>query len=364
MNLGPILRCLAGLVLASTAFPMTTPSEWQSLPPLPDPIGYGGMFAGVLHDRLVTGGGSQWDRPVWLKGAKSFTDRIWALSAPEGEWEQLPVKLPVPRGHFSFATAPGAIYLAGGIDASGCVKRVLVLQETDEGLTWASLPDLPVPVGYGTGAVAGRRLYVIGGMDDPASTKPSAAVWSLDLATANAAWEREADLPGNGIFVAAATGVGDQLVVLGGMTVDDAGKFQPSRAVWSLASSGGDWQPLPSLPEARVGAITPCPVLADGRVVIAGGYSEIIPGVQREHPGFNPRTGIFNPATGAWTAGPDIPHAPVPDRDSAGDPGPAPTLGAPAVVWRGLVVAISGEVRIATRSPQVLALPLPETRKP
>ncbi|MFZ9683672.1 MAG: hypothetical protein ACO3DQ_10835, partial [Cephaloticoccus sp.] len=162
----------------------------------------------------------------------------------------------------------------------------------------------------------------------------------------------------------AAAGVGDQLVVLGGMTLDADGKFQPARAVWSLASSGGEWQPLPALPEARVGAITPCPVLADGRVVIAGGYSEIIPGVQREHPGFNPHTGVFNPATGAWAAGPDVPHAPVPDRDSAGDPGPAPMLGAPAVVWRELIVAISGEVRIATRSPQVLALPLPATRKP
>ena len=338
---------------------MKTTPEWTTLPPLPDPIGFGGMFAGVLHDQLVTGGGSQWNKPVWLQGAKkSFTDKIWALSAPGGAWDETPVRLPSPRGHFSSAAAPGVIYLAGGMDEGGCLRSVLALSEAAGGLVWKHLPDLPVRVGYGCAAVAGGRLYVIGGLDDPASTKPMASVWSLNPAAPADGWRRETDLPGTGVFVAAAAGVEGQLYVFGGMEVDGAGKYVPSRRASRLDTTTGEWHRVAAMPDARVGPVTPCPVLPDGRLLLAGGYSEIVTGVQREHPGFNGRTYYYDPASDTWTAGPTVPHAPVPDRDSAGDPGPAPMLGAPGVVWKNLAVAVSGETRIATRSPQVLALPL------
>lgn len=340
---------------------MNTPNVWTNFTPLPDPIGFGGMFAGVLHDRLIAGGGSQWNKPVWIPGAKkSYTDSLWALSSPTGEWEKLPVKLPTPRGHFSSATVPGAIFMAGGIDDSGCLRSVLALVETPDGLAWKTLPDLPVPVVYGCAAIVNGRLYVIGGLDDAASKNPGAAVWSLavtDLAQPGE-WQREPDLPGSGVFVASATNAGNQLYVFGGMTVDGAGNFEPSVRAYHFDPSARSWERIADLPDPRVGLVTPCPVLPDGRILIAGGYSTMFPGVQREHPGFNGSTYFYDPVENTYVRGPDVPHAPVPDRDSAGDPGPAPMIGAPGVVWRNQAVAIGGEVRIATRSPQVLALPL------
>ena len=89
-----------GLALPLAAFSRSPQLGWISLPSLPDPIGYGSMFAGVLHGQLVAGGGSQWDKPVWLKGNKRYSDKIWALSSPDGAWMELPIKLPTPRGHF------------------------------------------------------------------------------------------------------------------------------------------------------------------------------------------------------------------------------------------------------------------------
>jgi N-acetylneuraminate epimerase len=347
------------LAVPLAAMSSTGQAGWVSLPSLPDPIGFGGMFAGVLHGELVAGGGSQWDKPVWLNGNKRYNDKVWALSSPDGAWLELPVKLPTPRGHFSGATEPGVIYLAGGFDASGGLRDVLALREHNDGLAWAQLPDLPVPVGYGCAAVAGGRLYVIGGLDDPASLKPAAAVWSLDLVSPDAGWRRESDLPGPGVFVATAAGVGEHLYVFGGIAVDADGAYAPSSRASRLDTTTGKWQTLNEMPDARVGPITPCPVLPDGRLLLAGGYSTIIPGVQREHPGFNVRTYFYDPASDTWSAGPDVPHGPVPDRDASGDPGPAPMIGAPGVVWQNLAVAVSGEVRISTRSPQVLALPLP-----
>ena len=354
-----IMVLIFALAVPLAAFSSTSQSGWVSLPSLPDPIGYGGMFTGVLHGQLVAGGGSQWDKPVWLNGNKCYNDKVWALSSTDGAWMELPVKLPTPRGHFSGATAPGVIYLAGGFDASGGLREVLALRENEGGFVWTQLPDLPVPVGYGCAAFAGGRLYVIGGLDDPVSTKPTTTVWSLDPAAPADGWHRESDLPGPGVFVAAAAAAGEYLYVFGGIAVDADGDYAPSRRASRLDTTTGKWQALAELPDARVGPITPCPLLPDGRFLLAGGYSEIIPGVQREHPGFNVRTYFYDPAADTWTAGPDVPHGPVPDRDASGDPGPAPMLGAPGVVWRNLAVAVSGEVRIATRSPQVLALPFP-----
>jgi hypothetical protein len=198
-------------------------------------------------------------------------------------------------------------------------------------------------------------------LDDAASKTPSAAVWSLAVTDLDQAgeWQREPDLPGPGVFVAAATGVQDQLYVFGGMSVDAGDNFVPSVKAYRFDPVKRSWDRIADLPDPRVGLTTPCPVLPDGRILIAGGYSKMFPGVQREHPGFNDSTYFYDPIADTYTRGPDVPHAPVPDRDSAGDPGPAPMIGAPAVVWRNLAVAVSGEVRIATRSPQVLALPLP-----
>jgi hypothetical protein len=72
------------------------------------------------------------------------------------------------------------------------------------------------------------------------------------------------------------------------------------------------------------------------------------------------QTFFYDIGKGRWENGPLLPHAAVPDRDAAGDPGPAPMLASPIVVWQNHAVAISGEVRASVRSPQVLAWPIPD----
>src|SRR5262249_53565983 len=64
----------------------STPTGWFQLAPLPDPIGLGGMAAGVLEGRLVAAGGSQWDQPIWAKGKRLLSDRIFVLDQPDGKW--------------------------------------------------------------------------------------------------------------------------------------------------------------------------------------------------------------------------------------------------------------------------------------
>ena len=114
---------------------------------------------------------------------------------------------------------------------------------------------------------------------------------------------------------------------------------------------------MPDLPSPRVGPASPCPVV-DGRIFVIGGYAEVFPGAQRDHPGFSRQTLLYSTTKNVWESGPILPHAPVPDRDVPGDTGPAPMIAAPAVIWENRAVVISGEVRASVRSPAVLAFPL------
>ena len=52
--------------LSGADAPDSTPLHgWTLFAPLPDRVGFGGMFAGVLSGRLVAGGGSQFpDKPL------------------------------------------------------------------------------------------------------------------------------------------------------------------------------------------------------------------------------------------------------------------------------------------------------------
>jgi len=333
---------------------------WRVLAPLPDATGYGGMFAGVLDGRLVAGGGTQWDKPIWREGTKVFSDRIFVLETLDEVWKEHGVKLPVKSGHFASASTEDAIYLAGGISADGCMRSVWELRAAAEGYTFRSLPDLPHPVGYGAAAIASGRLYVIAGVDDPAARSALSEVWSLSIAptASREEWRREADLPGTGVFVHFASSDGRDVFVFGGMAFDAEQKYRPSREAYRLDTTAARWVRLPDLPEPRVGPTGPGQPLPDGRIFVVGGYKEVFPGAMRDHPGFSAQTYLYNNTGSRWERGPLLPVSNVPDRDSPGDPGPSPMIGATSVIWRDHVVVLSGEVRASVRSPAVVAWPL------
>ncbi|MBS0631985.1 MAG: hypothetical protein JSS11_08740 [Verrucomicrobia bacterium] len=343
--------------MALTSMPNQPAKGWKTLAPLPDPIGYAGMVAGVLDGRLVVTGGTQWSHPLWLKGTRKFNDEIFVLDSIEGSWCRARAHLTEPCGHFATATTADAIYFAGGTDPKGCRTAVYELRAAGDDYVFRRLPDLPKPTGYAAGAIASGRFFVLGGVADPASTSPSREVWSLDLKKPDAGWTRETDLPGLGLLVSSGGSDGDSLFVFGGMTFVE-GKPVPSTTAYRMDQPGGSWERLPDIPEPRVGINSPCPVLADGAIWLVGGYATVWPGAQRDHPGFAAETFRYQPSTRTWSHGPSLPNVGAGDRDAPGDAGPVPPIGAPVVVWKNHVIVIGGEVRISTRTPAVIAWPL------
>lgn len=345
-------------ILILAAANAQTHSHWRTLAPLPDPIGFAGMAAGVLDGKLVALGGSQWSRPIWQEGSRRFNDRIFVLDALDGKWRTATTRLPEPCAHFAAAASHDAIYIAGGTDMRGCRSAVYEVRPRAGDYALRRLPDMPRPIGYAVGVLAQGRLYVIGGASDPSSTAPTREVWSLDTTHPETGWRREADLPGPGVIVPSAGVAARSVFLFGGMAFD-AGKPVPSKAAYFLSHSGATWERLPDIPEARVGANTPCPLLADGKLWLVGGYSVVWAGAQREHPGFDEGTFRFDVKSRTWSPGPLLPNAGAGDRDSSGDAGPVPPIGAPVVVWNNHVIVIGGEVRPSTRTPAVISWALP-----
>lgn len=339
---------------------------WKLFAPIPDPVGFGGMFAGALDGKLVAGGGSQFrEKPTWLKGEKSFTDKIWVLDDPAGPWRESVTRLPQAMGHFASAANGDAIYLAGGIDPSGCLRQCLALRASGTGYAFETLPDLPEAVGYAAGAILDGRMYVVGGQPSPTAKTPLRHVWSLGLTSdgLRAGWRQEPDFPGTGRFVVSTAVAAGRLFVIGGVGFNAAGNAVPSQAVCSFDPASRHWTTLPDLPSARVGPSTPCPVV-EGKIWVIGGYEKIFPGAPRDHPGFDAQTFAFDLAASAWRNGPVLPSTPVTNRDEPGDPGPAPMLGAPCAIWHGYAVIVGGEVRASVRTPGVIGWPLSQSFTP
>lgn len=326
---------------------------------LPDPVGFAGNFAAGIGDRLITGGGSQFpDKPLWLDGQKAYSDRIFVLDRPDGTWVELQGRLPQPMAHFAFAATTDTVYLAGGIGYEGASSQVVAISFRGDSVESSSLPDLPRPLVYGTATVAGGRLYVAGGQHDVAVKSATSECWSLDLASPDSGWQREPDLPGTGTFVGAMASDGATLYFLGGVGFDENGKGVQSAKASRFQPGAAAWDSLPDLPEPRVGAVTPCPIIDGRRIFVMGGYASAFAGERRDHPGFSAQTFLYDLTTRQWSHGPVLPHEKPADKDATSDAGPAPMVAAPGTVWRDCFVAVGGEVRASVRTPAVVAYPL------
>ncbi|AHF94709.1 hypothetical protein OPIT5_23745 [Opitutaceae bacterium TAV5] len=330
--------------------------EWQQLARLPDPVGFGGMFAGVLDGALVTGGGSRFvDRPLWQGGTKGYGEKIYVLASPDGRWSESEARLPKGLGHFAVAAARDEIYLLGGLSAEGYEAACHRIGWSGGQIVVSRLPDLPAPLGYGVAAVAGGRVVVAGGQHAADARRMNTRVWSLDPRAPAGGWRREADLPGSGVIVPCAAAQGDHFYLFGGLAYDGDGRPSPSSGACRYDLAKRVWRMLPAMPEARVAAATPCPVLEDGRILIAGGYADVFGGPPREHPGFSTGTFLYNVSSGEWETGAVLPAEPFGERDGITDTGLHPVAAAAGAYWRGRAVIVGGETRPSARTAAVLA---------
>jgi len=333
----------------------TCSSPWHVFPSLPDPVGFGGMFAGVSENGLFTGGGSRFlGKPPWQGGIKTFSDRVYLLRTPQGPWRELDSRLPFPLAHSACTPYQNGVLSVGGVNASGPLQVVCHIVVENAAVRWRALPALPHPIVYGAAAVVSDVLYVVGGVAEARSTDPLSTCWALSLREGSR-WTAQPDIPGRAGSVITVGADGERLYAFGGMAFlpgsDGTIRPDPLDAAYCYDPGIRTWAPLPSLPEARAGAASPSARLPDGRFLVCGGYRFVFPGPPQDHPGFERTTWLYSPEKKEWDEGPPFPYC------RAGNlHGPEPMVTAPAVRWKDWIVLLSGEVRPGRRSPAVLGL--------
>jgi SSS family transporter len=336
-----LARLVALALLASPVSGQDAAFDWSELPPLPDPIGFAGPFAGASGGALVVAGGANFpDGPPWEGHAKVWHERIFVLTEPDAQWRALDVALPRPAAYGVSASWDDALVCVGGGDATRHHEDAYLLRWDGARIRVEDLPALPQPVAFACGAVVGDALYVLGGIERPDAAECLAGGYRLDLGDPAGGWTSVAPLPGPARQLAAAGVLGDALYLFGGVTLADGQRMLPYLADAYRLDEDGSWAPLAELPHPLAGAPSPALRLGTERLALVGGDDGSLVGqvAHEEHPGFPMGTLVYDATLDRWSA-----------RDS-NQPTVVTTV---ALEWRGRTVIPSGEVRPGVRTNRV-----------
>ena len=144
--------------------------EWDHLPQLPDREGFAGAYAGVVSEGddqfLVVAGGANFPgkRP-WEQGVKVYYDNVFVLPLKEsGEWRESKAKLPLKIGYgMSVDLTSGHCLFMGGKNAKGAVANVWKVGIKEGELEIEEGTSLPIPLCEGTAGRVDAAIIVAGG---------------------------------------------------------------------------------------------------------------------------------------------------------------------------------------------------------
>ena len=308
---------------------------WQdSLPSIPDPVGFAGSFAGVSNGTLLVAGGANFPDggTPWTGSKKVWHQHVFALEKPGGEWKAAGI-LPHALGYGATVNWKDACILIGGSSEQGHHAEVWMLKYIDGRITCAALPSLPKPIANTSGVLIGDVIYVAGGIETPDALQTEKNFWVLDLAAEHKAWKELPSWPGPSRMLSVTGTLNGNFYLFSGAELEN-GVRNYLRDAYEYTPGHG-WKKLANLPNATVAAPSP----AFGLTIFGGDDGKAT--AQREqHPGFSRQILNYNTHTGTWSVRGQLPAAP-----------PVTTT---LTVWNGNVVIPGGEVKPAIRTTKVL----------
>lgn len=360
MRFLPLFLCLIMSFRTLAQGPLT----WNQLPPLPDPVGFAGAYAGVAGGALLVAGGANFPDNVgpWGSTKKTWYDDVFALEKPDGVWKKVG-KLPRPMGYGVSLTVPGGVLCLGGADGERHYADAFLLRYEAGKISTKPMPPLPLPLANACGVVLGNAVYVAGGTESPTDTTTERIFLKLNFSGKKPAWQRLPAWPGPGRMLAVAGARDGKCFLFSGtdLTRDpttgavtrrylrDAYAFDPRTNAWSR---------LADLPHPTVAAPSPAFAPASGALLVFGGddgaNADKSSVLREAHPGFRTELLAYHPQTNSWTTAGNVLTEKRPDAAQH----PAASVWAPVttplVVWSGAVVLPGGEVRPGVRTNRVL----------
>lgn len=344
-----VFVCLAAMAAGGAA---EVNLQWAQLPPVPDPLGFGGHFSGVSGGALLVAGGSNFpEKMPWESGRKAWYDTGYVLERVNGPWRAA-FKLPRSLGYGVSVSAPDGLYCIGGSGAAEHVRDVLRVRRSSTGWQCEAISPLPKPLAYACGALVGKSIYVTGGTVSPDATAALNEFWALNCRKPGAGWRELEPLPGPGRILAVAAAVRGDFYVAGGASLAPDADGKPARNYLKDAyrySDGKGWVRVADLPSPVVAAPTPAPVVGKDTFLVIGGDDGALVHFEpkSQHPGFPNKILSYDTRNDQWT---------VVSRT------PWPRVTTPAVAWKGRIVLPSGEARPGVRSPEVWAATVKRSR--
>jgi len=349
--------------MAAELGPTPTVLEWSQLPPLPDPLGLAGPFAGVSNDVLIIAGGANFpDGPSWEGHAKVWHDQVFILTEPEGNWLS-DFKLSRPLGYGVSVTWNDRVVCLGGGDKDRHYADAFMLEWSPNKLETIGLPPMPMPCGLSAGVLVDNTVYVAGGQETPSGTEALRNFWALDLSgtAQNMKWEQLEPWPGKArILPVMATQEGNIFLISGARLYKGAdGKTTREFLTdcYRYNPQSKRWKRIADSPRPIVAAPNPGIPLGHAHILFMSGddgenffrAAEL----KDKHPGFGPELFVYHTITDTWTKMGQFPKSIPGDLGKYHNAGTWPPVTTTITKWKGRYVVPTGEARPGVRTPNV-----------
>jgi N-acetylneuraminic acid mutarotase len=337
--------------------------SWGELPRIPDKFGFAGSFAGTANNALIVAGGANFPDggAPWTGSKKVWTDQIFVLDNPKGEWK-LAGKLPQPMGYGVSVSYHNKLICIGGSNAGGHLATVFAICYVDGKIEIEHLPGLPQALANSCGAIVGHTIFIAGGLLTPNAKTTASAFWSFDLSepAKTSKWKKLDTWPGPPRMLSVAGSLNRSFYLFSGTDLEDKSGAIHRRYLNDAYAytSGKGWVKLANLPSAVVAAAGPAFAGSKTELLIFGGDDGVMADnaatLKEKHPGFSDIILNYNILTNTWVNAGLIKTQKQKDATT----NPNGSLWAPvtttSVLWNGDWVIPGGEVRPAVRTPRVL----------
>lgn len=329
------------------------PLSIGTFPPLPDHLGFGGMFAGQSQGKVWCMGGTNFPgKKPWEGGKKAWSDRIFAFDGHS--WSEARQKLPAPVAYGVSVSWQDRLILVGGNNEHGHSRQVLVCSFRDAEIGFENYPSLPFPLSLMCGTVLGDLILLTGGISSD-QEGPRAVCLGLDLQHPDKGWFELPACPGPERMLAVCTACQGRYYLFGGETtllnkhghksrhiLQDAWCFRPERVngTWT-----GTWEGLAPMPRGVSAGPSPLPVIEGLGFVFWGGVDALtaLHKSPESHPGMCRQAVAYQPGQDAWQY---LQHT---DTIPAG-------VTLPVVGWQGRWLYLGGETKPGLRTNAVYSL--------
>lgn len=279
---------------------------WTKQSSLPDSLGFAGMFAGTIRDKVFCMGGANFPSgKPWEGGSKQWYDKIFILK--KKQWVEIKEKLPFPLAYGVSVSCKNKIILVGGSNKIAHSNKVLVCSWNNKKLTIKNYPDLPIPLANMSGLVIDNLLIITGGSSLPSSI-PLKTCLALNLNDIKSGWFEMESWPGPGRIFPVSAGYKGKYYLFSGETKDDNNKRLILRDAYRLTpkeSSGkisGTWEKLEDMPKGISAGPSPAPYIKNWGFVFWGGVDRItaLHADPITHPGIDKTVFAFDPEHETW----------------------------------------------------------------